>query len=207
MFARTVLALVLALYAIGASAAPETVTQRPCSASEALLIAASESGYCVGGWWVDGIVDDHTYWMTPPTHFISRALYQNPGRIEDTAALKGYDVSGVEGLIAIASPATAGWRMFVKFESMPDMDWLLVMDVDATYQEDMYPHIIYSDSGLEMSYPLAVMSGNIDWRDPVTGDRFMDMEVCISMQPERDCASVPVRLKQWFKSILRLKGR
>lgn len=205
---RLLLVLILFASLSAARAAPDSIfVQRSCTAQEAQRIAPDRSGYCAGGYWVSGIVDNATYWRQPPTHFVTRVLYQNEGVLEATAALKGYDTSGVRGLIALASPATAGWTMNVRFESMPEMDWMLVLQADSAAQWDMFPHIIYNDSGAETDYALALLTGNTIWRDPVTGDRFMDMEVCVSMQPASDCAGVPVRLKQWFKTFARLQGR
>lgn len=202
---KRALALLLALSAIGTSAAPETTVRRYCSPTEAAITVPAESGFCFDGFWTPGIVTDATYWLPPPIHFSGRALYQEPGVAEATAALMGYDTSDVQGLISLLSPVTAGWRVNVFFPTRPEWGWLLVMDVDAVEQAYYYPHIIYNHSPIELSYALAQATGDIEWLDPVTGDRYFDVEVCISLQPEVDCAGDPVSYERWFESIFRLK--
>lgn len=158
-------------------------------------------GYCQDGYEVPALITYSTYWQTPPIYTSGRALYYAEGLMEYVAAQKGYDTSGVDGLVSLLSPSTVGWTFSIRVPTLPG--WLTVMDVDAAALEHYYPHIMYSRSPIEFSYALAQQTGLIDWTDPTTGDRYFNAEICLSLEPERDCAGTPIDYRQWFASIAR----
>ena len=157
-------------------------------------------GYCSGGFEVPALITHSTWWQTQPTHTVGRALYYAEGVMEYVAASKGYDTSGVDGLVALLSPSTVGWTFHIRVPTVPR--WLKVMDVDAAAIHHYYPHIMYSDSPIEFSYALAQQTGLIDWTD-ANGDRYFDVEICLSLHPERDCAGTPTNYREWFLDVVR----
>lgn len=185
--------IVIAAVAIAGAFSPFSAQSAVCNDPTPQVL---EDGYCQDGYEVPALITYSTYMRTQPIHTIGRALYYAPGVMEYVAEHKGYDTSHVDGLVSLLSPSTVGWTFYIK---APTIDrWLLVMNVDAAAQQHYYPHIVFSDSPIEFSYPLAQMTGLIDWTDPETGDRYFDVQICLSLQPELDCADTPVDYERWF---------
>jgi hypothetical protein len=122
-------------------------------------------------------------------------LYQNPGVAERTAAQGGYTLDGVEGYIALLSPAMVGFKVWIR---LPGQNWIPVLVVDSAAQKDMDYHVRWMRSGGELDYPLAQRLGAINWRN-ADGSRYPDVEVCLtSDDPNGVCSDTPVDFRQWY---------
>lgn len=158
-------------------------------------------GYCVLGWVIPGLITKSFYYTPPPQHFITRALYQSRLLIEETAAIKGY--SGGEDYVAMLSPATAGWKAFIRIVGTPD--YLPVRVVDSVRREHM-AYALYTRGGIELSYALAERMGVLNWSNE-DGSRYPDTEVCIAdANPEAVCAGEATDFYQWMLDNLRFVG-
>lgn len=139
---------------------------------------------------------------------MTRALYQNDGVIEATAALKGIDLSDVDGNgVAFYTPGMAGWKVWLM---PPDVDdWSLavparIVDVDTLVETDY--HVFWMRSGLELNYRLAHQWGVPDYVQP-NGDRFPMIRMCVTNEnPEIICADPPVMLRDWYIDNARFVG-
>lgn len=151
------------------------------------------NGYCFEGYWIPGIITNSFYWMPPPQHFYTRALYQS----------ETYDTG--EDYIALMSPITAGWSAFIR---MPNSDeWIPVTVGDVVKREHYDFHVIYNQSGLEFSYGLAERLGVIDWVNE-DGSRYpYGVEVCIANEnPEELCGGEALSFQDWYLENARFVG-
>jgi len=167
------------------------------------------NGYCShDGYFTPALITNSFYWTPTPQNIRTRALYQNDGIIEATAALKGIDLSDVDGNgIAFYTPSMAGWKVFLL---PPDTDdWSLAVPariVDVAWRTDTDYHVYWLRSGLELSYRLAHQFGAIDYID-ANGDRYPQIRMCVTNEnPEVVCADPPVQLLDWYIENARFVG-
>lgn len=165
-------------------------------------VSSSPTATCDFGYVVPGFISYATYYTPPPMQFETRALYQNNGVMEQTAAMKGYDLNGLDGIVALMSPATVGWTMWLIVAGEPPLH---VRQVDVVEREHYYYHVVWENSALELSYALALRTGDVDYVNPNTGDRYRIMGVCLQEQIE-DCAAPTVNYRDWFLSIVQYEG-
>ena len=148
--------------------------------------------YCEFGYWIPGMVTWHSWMTEPPRHFTTRALFQNDGVLEATAALHDIPLKGAEGYVALNSPATLGWMVWL--QSPLDGTWIPTRDADSAKREDIYFHTVYASSGIELSYTLAQRLGVVDWVNE-DGTRYPTLAICISDDPPEltpECAGEAV---------------
>lgn len=193
-------------------AAPAAATD--CPITVPLFGYSGDLGDLVGGYcnWdglhTPGLITESFYWTPTPQNIITRAVFQNAGVIEATAALKSIDLSDVDGNgIAFYTPSMAGWKVWLM---PPDTnDWSLsvparIVDVDTRVETDY--HVFWMRSGLELNYRLAQEWGVPDYVQP-NGDRYPMIRVCVTNDhPEIICAGEPVELRQWYIDNARFVG-
>lgn len=187
-------ALLIAL-PILAQAAPEHTVRRYCTEQERALTTPTAQGYCLFSWWIPGMVSRSSYYMTPPQNFKTRWLYQDPGLIEETAAMGSYD--GTEDYIALMSPSALGWKAFLWHPETEQ--WVPVRVVDSVKREHEWYHVVLQNSGGELSYDLAERFNNIDWVNE-DGSRYRTLTLCITdFHPEQQCSTNPeLDFEAWF---------
>lgn len=168
-----------------------------------------EDGFCSwDGYFTPGLITNSFYWTPTPQNIVTRALYQNDGMIEATAALKGIDLSDVDGNgIAFYTPSMAGWKVWLL---PPDTDdWSLAVPariVDVAWRTDVDYHVYWLRSGLELSYKLAQQFGAVDYID-ANGDRYPQIRMCVTNDnPQVICADPPVSLLDWYVENVRFVG-
>lgn len=162
----------------------------------------------IGGFCLDGYVSPglptYSFWNTQiPQNSITRALYQSPGVLEETAALLGFD--GTEDYINLMSPSMSGAHVFIQF---PDnATWIPVRNVSGVMREHLDHHYRVLRSGLELSYALAERHGVIDYWNDELDERYPQVRICIANEaPEVLCAGEPQKLTEWYEREARFVG-
>lgn len=163
-------------------------------------------GYCVEGYYIPALITGDFYYKEPPHDFVTRALFQTDGLLEQTAAMNNIDWSNCDGLIALMSPATLGWRMYIQ---MPDSDqWYCVIQADVVKREHYYFHVVWHQSALELNYDLAEHLGVVDMVNPDKSRYTYGMRVCIvSENPQDVCVGEAPNFIDWFWENVRYVSR
>lgn len=153
-------------------------------------------GYCVEGLYVPNLITGGFFYTPPPIYFETRALYQNAGLLEASAEMNHIDWSDCDGLVALMSPATVGWRFWMQ---MPDSDeWLCVIQADYVKREHYYFHVVWHQSALELNYDLAKRLGVVDQVNDDGSLYTYGVKICISAVPETDCVGEAPSFENWF---------
>lgn len=159
--------------------------------------AALEDGYFV--------YDDHHCWYVPqdiplvewlpetPAHYSTRAIWMADGVIEISATFNQLTMEGVEGFVALTDCSRVGSDIWVR---PPQQEWARVRVADCAMPEHEYFHIVYVDSGIELSYELAQHWGVINHRNPDGGIGVYGFEVCLTALDL--CNGTPVDYRQWY---------
>lgn len=157
-----------------------------------------QEGYCMedpsgAQWFVPGLISWQTYQTPSPTHFTTRALYQNPGVIEISSAYHDVNLSDVFDGVALMSPADINRTVWVR---LPGGPWYKARSGDAAAREHLWFHVFVVHSGIELGYELAVELN-------APGGGLWDLEVCVTeMNPDSICTGIPVDYADWFASVL-----
>lgn len=161
-------------------------------------------GYTVDGHFTPGYITRATWYLPPPKHFTTRALYQVRGLIDETARIRGIDTSDVDGLVSLMSPSALGWTMYVR--PVETERWWRVRNTDGVGIAHYYFHAVTLDSGIELSYELAEAMDVIEWIND-DGTRYRYVEVCITDAfPDESCPGAPVDFAEWFLDVVRYVG-
>ena len=150
-------------------------------------------------WWIDGLVNHHTYYTPSPTYFHTRAIWMSPGVMTASAQYNGVDLSDVAGGVALMSPSDVGKTVFVR---VPGGEWLTVRVGDTVQRIHMEFHIEIVDSGIELDYELAQRTGVLTHVNQYGGVGMYGFEVCTASSPAH-CTGQPVDYETWFTSMVR----
>lgn len=158
--------------------------------------------YEMYGFTIPGMITYQTWQTPPPIYFSTRALWQRDGLLEETARTHGYD--GTEEYVALISPSTAGWKVWLKPPNAST--WIPARVVDYARREHAWFHSIPQHSGIEISGRLAEEWGVEQMRDP-RGAYMWGLLVCVTdYDPDAVCTGTPVDYERWFASIATFEG-
>lgn len=162
------------------------------------VIPPMPQGFCIDGYYFESLIA-FTFWRdtVQPTFFKTRFLYQAPGVIDETAHERGLTLDGVEGYIALYTPAVLGYKLWIRPDAASP--WIAMRDADSAAQVHAQYHVEALKSGVEVSWEIAEAWG-IPTMVTVQGRYLWDGQVCITeVHPELVCTGEPTDLVEWFK--------
>lgn len=151
-------------------------------------------GFCVDDgvdlWHQEGVPTWHSH-NAVPDYFTTRAIWQNRGVIEASAAYNGLVLDGFDGAVALNSCAMVGSTVWVRKNASEP--FLRTIVADCSQVVHVYFHTVYVDSGIELSYELAEHYGMFE-ADTVG---LYGFEVC-TVESVSLCVGDPVDYRDYF---------
>lgn len=168
--------------------------------------ALIKQGFClldeVGDlYYQPGLPDWETYNRLPP-YFHTRAIWQNEGVIEGSAAYNNVALNGSSGFVALNSPIYVGSTVWVRQNSAET--WLEVVVADTVKREHQYYHAVAVGSGIELGWELAEAFGLTRHSNDDGSIGFYEFEVCVAPVLE-ECTGTPVDYSAWYLDNVRFE--
>jgi hypothetical protein len=151
-----------------------------------------------GYWWNRGWVPFYpsieSWFLPAPVWAEGGAVFYEPGPMVATAKLRGFDLSGYKGGVALMSPADIGQTVWLKPADRPWEGPYLV--VDSASRGDIFPIIKYRKEIVEVDWHTAIDWGMVHAGGKVIHWRLDNVQV--SKIPPDQLQGCPVDYPSWW---------